>query len=61
MAVPKRRSSKMKKRMRRAASRWRAPKFQSCPECSAAKPGHIACPSCGFYDSRKVTKAEMDA
>jgi large subunit ribosomal protein L32 len=51
----------MKKRMRRAASRWRAPKFQSCPECGAAKPGHIACPSCGFYDSRKVAKAEMDA
>ena len=47
MAVPKRRTSKMKQRMRRGANRWRKPLLQTCPECGSRVPGHIACPSCG--------------
>ncbi len=59
MAVPKRRTSKMKQKMRRGANRWRAPKLQTCSECGTRIPGHIACPSCGSYNGRQVL--EVDA
>jgi len=54
MAVPKRRTSKMKKRLRRQANRWRASKLNVCDECGSAVPSHIACPSCGYYKGRQV-------
>jgi len=60
MAVPKRRTSKMKKRMRRASKRWRKPLLQTCSECGSAKPGHIACPSCGHYRERQVMMVDLD-
>lgn len=59
MAVPKRRVSKMKQKMRRGANRWRAPLLKTCPECDSRVPGHIACPSCGYYRERQVI--EVDA
>ena len=58
MAVPKRRTSKSKKRLRRSGQRWRASKFQSCAECGNAVPGHIVCPSCGFYKGKQVVKVD---
>jgi len=58
MAVPKRRVSKSKQKLRRSANRWRAPKFKSCPECSTRIPSHIACPSCGYYRDRQVLDVE---
>jgi large subunit ribosomal protein L32 len=58
MAVPKRRTSKMKKRLRRATGRFRAPKFRPCPECGSATPSHIACPSCGHYKDRQVLSVD---
>lgn len=54
MACPKRRKSKSKQKMRQHANRWRAPQLQTCSSCGAAKPGHIACPSCGYYRDRQV-------
>ncbi len=54
MAVPKRRQSKSRQKMRRGANRWRAPLLKSCPECGTKVPSHIACPSCGYYKDRKV-------
>jgi large subunit ribosomal protein L32 len=56
MAVPKRRSSRSKQKIRAMSKRWKAPLLKSCPDCSAAVPGHIACPSCGTYRGRKVLK-----
>ncbi len=58
MAAPKRRTSKMKSRSRRGANRWRKPLLKSCPECETKIPGHIACPSCGFYHGRQVLNIE---
>ncbi len=58
MAVPKRRTSKMKKRLRRASKRWSAPKLKTCPECGSAVPSHIACPSCGYYRDRQVLSVD---
>jgi large subunit ribosomal protein L32 len=54
MGVPKRKTSKMRLRTRKASHRWRAPKLNKCPQCSSSLPGHIACPSCGYYKGRQV-------
>lgn len=61
MACPKRRKSKSKQKMRRGAKRWSAPKLQSCSSCGTAKPGHIACPSCGYYGERQVHDVNVAA
>ncbi|MES2595236.1 MAG: 50S ribosomal protein L32 [Verrucomicrobiota bacterium] len=54
MANPKRRQSKCRQRLRQGANRWRAPSLKTCPECGTAVPGHVACPSCGYYKGRQV-------
>jgi len=59
MAVPKRRTSKMKKRQRRAANRWHAPQLCKCGQCGSTLPSHIACPSCGYYKGRQVLDIEV--
>jgi large subunit ribosomal protein L32 len=59
MAVPKRRTSKSKQKMRRGANRWRAPQLKTCPECGSRVLGHIACPSCGHYRERQVLDVEV--
>jgi len=58
MATPKRRTSKSKKRMRRAANRWHAPLLNKCGECGSTVPSHIACPSCGYYNGRQILNIE---
>lgn len=58
MAAPKRRTSKMKQRMRRGANRWHAPKLNKCSECGSSVPGHTACPQCGSYKGRQVVTVE---
>ena len=58
MAVPKRRQSKSRQKMRRGANRWKAPIFKTCPECDSRVPSHIACPSCGYYRGRKVLEVD---
>ncbi|MEO5912801.1 MAG: 50S ribosomal protein L32 [Luteolibacter sp.] len=58
MAVPKRRQSKSRSKMRRGATRWRAPIFKSCSDCGSRIPSHIACPSCGSYRGRQVLEVE---
>ncbi|MBK1789576.1 50S ribosomal protein L32 [Persicirhabdus sediminis] len=59
MAVPKRRTSKMKQKQRRGANRFKAPQLKTCPDCGSRIPGHIACPECGTYRERQVL--EVDA
>ena len=61
MAVPKRRQSKSRQKMRRGAKRWRAPIFKNCPECGSKVPSHIACPSCGNYRDRQVLDISVAA
>lgn len=62
MAVPKRRTSKMKSRSRRAAARPDAPPASVCPECDAPKLPHRVCLKCGMYRGRQVLtiKTEED-
>ena len=54
MAVPKRRTSKMKLRSRKATKRYKGFEFSLCLKCSAPKKSHYACPECGDYRGKSV-------
>ncbi len=54
MGVPKRKTSKMRLRTRRAANRWHAPQMAKCGQCGSTVRSHTACPSCGYYKGRQV-------
>ncbi|MGF1655830.1 MAG: 50S ribosomal protein L32 [Verrucomicrobiales bacterium] len=59
MPVPKRKVSKSRSRMRRAANRWRAGQLQTCSQCGSKVQSHIVCPSCGYYNGRQVQTVEV--
>lgn len=54
MAVPKKKTSKSRKNMRRAHDFLTVPNLSVCPECSAPKMPHRVCPSCGKYKGKEV-------
>lgn len=54
MAVPKRKTSKMKKRMRKAANRYEGVQATYCEVCSAPAKPHKVCSSCGTYKGKQV-------
>jgi large subunit ribosomal protein L32 len=54
MAVPKRKTSKMKIRSRKAANRYKGVQITECPECKAPAAPHRVCPSCGMYKGKQV-------
>ncbi len=54
MGVPKRKTSKMRLRTRKAANAWHAPKLNKCPQCGSTVRSHTACASCGYYRGRQV-------
>jgi large subunit ribosomal protein L32 len=56
MAVPKRKTSKMKSRKRRTHYKATAPTVVRCSQCDEPKMPHRACPSCGTYRGRQVTE-----
>ncbi|QKS71537.1 50S ribosomal protein L32 [Paenalkalicoccus suaedae] len=56
MAVPFRKTSKTKKRMRRTHIKLRVPGMVECPECGEMKLSHRVCKSCGTYKGRDVAK-----
>jgi large subunit ribosomal protein L32 len=60
MAVPKRRSSKAKKRRRHAHSAIVPMKLQYCAQCGTAVPSHVVCPNCGHYHGRTMTMLETE-
>ncbi|MCD6268713.1 MAG: 50S ribosomal protein L32 [Deltaproteobacteria bacterium] len=49
MAVPKRRTSKARKRQRRSHLAITAPQTSTCPNCQATTVPHRVCSSCGTY------------
>ena len=60
MAVPKRKTSKSKRDMRRTHQKIAAPNVTVCPQCGEAKLPHHACPSCGMYKGRTVIDTDED-
>jgi len=60
MAVPKRKTSKSKRDMRRSHYKTNAPAVTECPECGEARQPHHACPGCGSYRGRTVIKTDEE-
>ena len=59
MAVPKRRTSKSKTKMRRASNSKMVPTgFVECPQCHKPKLPHRVCLSCGSYDGKEVVSVD---
>jgi large subunit ribosomal protein L32 len=61
MAVPKKKTSKSRKNMRRAHDFLTTPSLSVCPECKAPKLPHRVCPSCGIYKGKDVAGAVKKA
>lgn len=60
MAVPKRRTSKARKRKRRTHFKARATATQACPQCGDPKMPHRICPTCGYYRNAEVIQVETE-
>lgn len=64
MAVPQRRISKTRKRLRRTHFKLEAAGLVTCPNCGEMIKSHQVCPKCGYYAGKvvylngKVVKAE---
>lgn len=55
MALPKRRTTRSKRNMRRANhDRVTAPNLIPCPNCGDVMVPHRVCPACGQYSGRKI-------
>jgi large subunit ribosomal protein L32 len=60
MAVPKRKTSKTRKRKRRTHWKLQAPSLAKCPHCHQVKLPHSVCSNCGYYGGREVLKIEEE-
>lgn len=58
MAVPKKKTSKSRKGMRRSHHAVSAVAHAECKNCGELKRPHHVCPSCGHYDGREVVTSE---
>jgi len=60
MAVPKRKISKSRKRMRRSHHAISAVQTVNCSRCSSPKRRHSICEVCGYYRGKPVIATEED-
>ncbi len=60
MAVPKRRTSRAKRDLRRAHDALGLPARSLCPQCGEPKRPHRVCAKCGTYRGREVVQTEED-
>lgn len=60
MAVPFRKVSKTRKRMRRSHNALTANMTTKCPKCGAMIRPHRVCGECGFYKGREVVKKDAE-
>ncbi|HKL94153.1 MAG TPA: 50S ribosomal protein L32 [Clostridia bacterium] len=54
MAVPKSRTSRMKKHSRSANWKLDPKGLIECPQCHELKASHVMCPKCGYYNGELV-------
>lgn len=54
MAVPKKKTSRTKRNMRRSHHGRSRLQLSTCPRCHYTVPAHTACPNCGTYHGREV-------
>lgn len=60
MAVPQRRTGKTRKRIRRGHIALSEANVVPCPHCGAMIQSHKVCPSCGFYNGKKVKNVKSE-
>ena len=60
MAVPKAKTTKSRRDMRRSHHALVAPPRSNCPQCGEAKPPHRVCANCGTYRGREVIRTDED-
>ena len=62
MAVPFRKVSKTRKRMRRTHFKLAVTGLVTCPNCGATIKSHNVCPKCSYYNGKSVIakKSESD-
>lgn len=60
MAVPFRRTSKTRKRMRRTHFKLSVNGLVTCPNCGATIKSHNVCPKCGYYNGKEVVKVKTN-
>lgn len=58
MAVPKRKMSKRRKRLRRGNHSGAGMPTQACPRCGSARLPHRVCGACGYYAGKKRLEVE---
>ena len=58
MAVPKKKTSKSRRNMRRSHDALKLVASIECPNCGEQKLPHHVCGSCGHYDGREVTASQ---
>lgn len=56
MAVPKKKTSKSRRNMRRSHHALQPVSHAECPNCGELKRPHHVCAACGHYDGREVVK-----
>ncbi|MCX6154741.1 MAG: 50S ribosomal protein L32 [Candidatus Kapabacteria bacterium] len=54
MPNPNRKSSSTRRDKRRTHYKATVTQTSTCPQCSAVKLPHAACPECGYYNGRKI-------
>jgi large subunit ribosomal protein L32 len=54
MAVPKRKTSRMQRRQRKAANRYEGVQATYCKDCGAPCEPHRVCPACGKYEGKQI-------
>tara|TARA_A100001011_G_C13576712_1_gene542615 strand:+ start:279 stop:482 length:204 start_codon:yes stop_codon:yes gene_type:complete len=59
MAVPKKRRSKSKSRIKKAAWTITLPETRPCPNCQYVTLAHVACPACGYYKGKQVVNIKV--
>lgn len=61
MAVPKKKTSKSKRNMRRAHDSIKSMGHTECPNCGELKLPHHMCNKCGYYKGREVVSILPEA
>lgn len=60
MPVPKFRTSKSKRNMRRSHHALKAPGLSVCANCNEVKRPHTACQACGHYAGQQVIEPKAN-
>ena len=61
MPVPKRKTGKTKRNMRRSHDALKAVASNECPNCGELKLPHHVCGACGYYSGREVVAQVEEA